>query len=355
VFAPLLRRRSQLVVCVLILTSCLAVPALGDGVPREECFPVERLDPAARARAEELLLKALDCEALYTIVGGLKPFSGSFGSARVTIKAPDVAKLDETRRALSAFRCGDSYEAGVLVFAAPLGEQRIGHAWVSNRPSVARMLASHQAFFGSYGISPSSSPTEMMTAMEHAPRADRFRANGYFYGYPDHAVDFFVESDARSQASADKDKDKKKTEPRDFISIPTFTAATNKFVWAVPKGHQPNDADLALKAQAEPIYAEYRLRREYYIGEGKPGVVALLRDWFDDGYGRCAPENARFDGTSHVPWPVPAAAPALVVEAAPQPAPAPVVYPYVQAQPTPAYVPQAGFFQRRRQGYRIAQ
>jgi hypothetical protein len=28
------------------------------------------------------------------------------------------------------------------------------------------------------------------------------------------------------------------------------------------------------------ILAEYRQRREKFIGDGKPGIVALLRDWY---------------------------------------------------------------------------
>lgn len=322
--------------------------ALGDGVPREECFPVERLDPAARARAEELLLKALDCEALYTIVGGLKPVSGSFASIGFPVKEPDLAKLDENRRALSAFRCGDAYDAGMLIFAAVNGDRRMGHAWVAYRPLVKSMLAAHQPFFAPYGVSPETPPTELIEKMEHAPQPDRLRASGHFYGYPDHAVDFFVDAETKRAAAEDK-----KVIPRDFLSVPTFSAATHKFVWAVPKGHQPNDDDRALMAKAEPILAEYRRRRELYIGDGKPGVVALLRDWFDDGYGRCAPENARFDGASNVPWPVPASlADASAQAIAPAAEPAPVVYEYVWPQ-APAYT-APGPFRWFRRGLRPA-
>jgi hypothetical protein len=34
------------------------------GVPREECFPLEKLPPDLRSKSERLLLKALDSEAL---------------------------------------------------------------------------------------------------------------------------------------------------------------------------------------------------------------------------------------------------------------------------------------------------
>ena len=43
------------------------------GVPRQDCFPVERLPQELRQRFAEQLLAALDSLYLYTIVGGLKP------------------------------------------------------------------------------------------------------------------------------------------------------------------------------------------------------------------------------------------------------------------------------------------
>jgi hypothetical protein len=52
-----------------LLLVLLSFQALADGVPRAQCFPVEKLPPALRAKSEEMLLKALDTEALYTLVG----------------------------------------------------------------------------------------------------------------------------------------------------------------------------------------------------------------------------------------------------------------------------------------------
>ena len=99
-----------------------------------------------------------------------------------TTFGPDLAKLDENRRALSAFRCGDAYDAGMLIIAAVNGDRRMGHAWVAYRPSVKSMLAAPQPFFAPYGVSPETPPTELIEKMEHAPRADRLRASGHFYG-----------------------------------------------------------------------------------------------------------------------------------------------------------------------------
>ncbi|AGA28756.1 hypothetical protein [Singulisphaera acidiphila] len=272
----------------LVLWSVPGAKLRADGVPRNECFPVEQLDPKLRPQFEELLLKMLDSEALYTIVGGIKPVSSSFWWTRFSVDSPDLSRLDEMRKIVPVLRCGDAFQAGVLVFAAVHDGKRHAHAWVAYRPALRRTITAHLAFFSTFGISPESHPIEVVEKMEHAPTADRLRASGYLFGYPDHAVDFFVDADLDGSKSTDK-----KLVPRDFLTVPTVASESHKFVWAVPKGHQPNDEDRAIMTQAEPILAEYRRRRDLYIGAGKPGVVALVRDWFDDGYGRCTPENAQ--------------------------------------------------------------
>jgi hypothetical protein len=59
----------------------------------------------------------------------------------------------------------------------------------------------------------------------------------------------------------------------------------------VPKGHQENEQDRAITSRAARILAAYAERRPRYIGPGKPGAFALLRDWYCGGTARCTPEN----------------------------------------------------------------
>ena len=63
----------------------------GQEVSRSECFPFEKLTPEKRIKAEALLLKALDGEALYTIIGGLKPMSSGFHSLRLQVNLPRLS------------------------------------------------------------------------------------------------------------------------------------------------------------------------------------------------------------------------------------------------------------------------
>lgn len=113
----------------------------------------------------------------------------------------------------------------------------------------------------------------------------RFRGYGHLFGYPEYAVEFFAEA-AETEAMTGEFVE------RDFIHIPTFESDEGRFVYAVPVGHQENADDMDLRRRARPVLEQYAERRAAAIGEGKPGVLHLVRSWFDDGTGRCSPRHA---------------------------------------------------------------
>jgi hypothetical protein len=255
------------------------------GVGRAQCFPAAELPPDLRARSEEMLLRALDNEALYTLVGGLKPMSTVGSTFTFVVDDPkvDVSGIAERRRLLSVWRCGGDILADARVFRAINDGKRSVSSEVFFRPAIDAVLSRHAAFFAPLGLTPGSHPMEILTTIEWSERGPRWRGQGYLYGYPDYAVDFFVaagESEARTGQFV----------PRDPIRVPTFgsTPERSNFVWTVAKDHQANDADRALFARAAQILAAYTERRVRYIGAGKPGAFALLRDWYcGDGAGPC--------------------------------------------------------------------
>lgn len=268
---------------------CLAVAVLAwvpaGGVPRSECFPVDELSPAMQDRAERLLLKVLDNEGLYTVVTGLKPVSEGFWSARFDAAEPDLTRVEEVREALKAIRCGDAIYADVLVFRNAFDGKRYASAYVVNRPALRRLIERDRRFWAARGVTPNSHPAEVMMAAEYADEPTRFRGLGYLFGYPRHAVDFFVEA-------AGSQKEDGKLVPRDFVNVPTFELSRGRFVYAVPKGHEETAADRAIRKSAGAVLAAYMERRSHYIGDGKAGPASLLRDWYAAGTDRCHPANA---------------------------------------------------------------
>ncbi len=279
-----------------LLTTAVSLSPLSAQVPQKapaaECFPFERLPESLRPRAEEMLLRALDGEALYTIAGGLKPMSSGFVSSSIKVDAPDLAEAEATRQILAAWTCGGEIAAGLHHFAAVYQGSRSLEAVVFHRSALKNMLTRHAAFFTPYGLSPSSDPMEVVMTVEYAATTPRLRGYGYLFGYPDYAVDFFAQA-SETQRLEEEKTGKGTLVPRDFVSLQT-ARGERRFVYAVPKGHEPNDADRALKTAADAIYEDYSARRKRHIaGESASGVLALVREWFDDGTGDVRPSHAR--------------------------------------------------------------
>lgn len=245
---------------------------------------MERLPPDLRVLSETLLLSALDNEALYTIASDLKPMSG-FIEFRVPIETLDLSEIEKTRQALRAWTCGDFFFADVRRFREPHGDKLYAEGAIWNRPALERLLEARAAFFARFGLTPSAHPLEVAFSIEYDETVARYQGYGYLYGYPEYAIDYF----------ADAETTRERTEARvarDFFSVPTYARPEGAYAWAVPKDHVETDEDRKILEKAKAVLEEYRRRRERYIGEGKPGVVELLRDWFDDGTGRCDPASA---------------------------------------------------------------
>ena len=249
------------------------------------CFPFERLPDALRKRARDLLLTALDSEALYTIASDIKPMSSGFYTAQVTVAKPDLREVEEVRQILDTWTCGGELRASVHHFAAVYEGRRPVEGVVFNLGSFRRLLAGRESFFAGYGLSPSADPVEALMAIEYDQTAARLRGYGYFFGYPEYAVDFFARA-------ADDQKASGTLVPRDFRSLPT-ARGERRFVYATPRGHEENDADRALKLAVERVFSEYMTRRARHIKDNdSSNVLALVREWFDNGRGVVKPSNA---------------------------------------------------------------
>lgn len=297
-------------------------------VSRAECFPFEKLSAEQRKRGEELLLKALDREALYTIAGGLKPMSSGFQTFQLQVSLPRIEfteaektvrefeakkaeelsadekrrltqakqvverketldKIDDTRAIFEQWKCGEEIFADVQHFSEVYEGKRYFEAVVFSRPRLKQMITEKADFFSRWGITPNSHPLEVLYTADVDKTSARFGAYGYLFGYPDYAVRFFA-------LASDEQEFSGKFVERDFYSIPTFEQETNRFVYATPKGHTENETDKALRARAGQILASYKKRRTEYIGDGKKGVVEMLRDWFCES-NKCSPSGAKLN------------------------------------------------------------
>jgi hypothetical protein len=162
-------------------------------------------------------------------------------------------------------------------------------------PAVRRVIEEHQSLFAYHGLTPRTHPGEMLTRFGMMEEIDWNLAFGYLYGYPTHAIEFYSRLLDRARRGVPL-----KPGEAVNINIPTFTPVKvagreddSQFRYRIAPGHQENDEDRRVRSSAGRILEAYRLRRAKYVGQGKPGVLELIRDWYDDGDGICAPSNVR--------------------------------------------------------------
>lgn len=236
------------------------------------CFPFEQLPARLQARAEQLLLTALDGEALYTIASDIKPMSSGIEGFYVDVATPSLGAVSDLREILATWTCGGRIQASVYAFATVRDGKRYMDTVVFRPERVAALVAAEPAFFGAFGLTANASPLEVALAVEHDGTPARFRGYGWLFGYPAHAVDFFVQA-------AEAERAGRGFVTRDFITLPTVRGE-HRFVYAVPKGHVPNAADAALRQRAQAVFDDYTRRRARHIIDGSPrGVVTLVREW----------------------------------------------------------------------------
>jgi hypothetical protein len=287
--------RAALMLLVAALgAACAAVPSaasapIGAPLPAaENCFAVESLAAEERAMADSLLAAGLDNEPLFTLVGTLKPMSSipfvQIGTARSDTvpegsrevadpESPDLEWIERYQHVANTLTCGP-----VRMVVAPYRMtqdtvRRLQANFVHRRLLDAELVR-NASFWGQWGFVPGTDPAVVVTVVEYERPYDRFRGYGYLFGYPEHAVTFFVEAaregDARGEFVS-----------REFFQIPVHSRPDARFVYAVPPGHVPTEADIAIRDEAGRILEDYRSRRpRFENADGTLRAVELLRDWY---------------------------------------------------------------------------
>jgi len=273
-------------ISLMLVYSCSVQKSVSDNTK-----PTPELSKHVQQQLDSILQRGLDHEALYTIVGNIKPISSvasfSYPIAntdsvnRIKGAVLDVAKkqqfLDKITRLNTLINTLDYPDLKfVLVpYQQAYKNERILQLSVVRVSKLDSVLKAKASFFGQFGLTPGADPAVVIATIEGSEPYERFRGYGYLFGYPDYAVDFYVEAFDIKQKTNEFVK-------RNFFQIPTYSSDTGAFVYAYPKNHSPTKIDSTLYFHATSVLSKYKEIRTNYLNQDKTLKSSeFLHDYFN--------------------------------------------------------------------------
>ncbi|MDR0536475.1 MAG: hypothetical protein LBH04_00250 [Tannerellaceae bacterium] len=240
---------------------------------------------------DSVLQHGLDHEALYTLLGNVKPMSSLINlsfpvantdtslkvSGEILTREKHGAYLDRIRmvqEAINHIQIPD-IKVVMLPYAAPGSSgRRMIQISVLRISALDSLLKERENFFGQFGLVPGTDPAVVVNTVEFSDRYERLRGYGYLFGYPDYAVDFFV------RAFQTHDRTKQFVE-RNFFQIPVYSADDGYFVYAYPKEAKPTaEVDSVLYYKAANVLEQYKKVRSNYLNpDSSVQAYKLLKDF----------------------------------------------------------------------------
>ncbi|MBB4035344.1 hypothetical protein GGR21_001233 [Dysgonomonas hofstadii] len=249
------------------------------------------LNAYERHLIDSILQCGLDNEALFTLLGDIKPMSSlvtfTFPVANTdSAKRVDGNVLNRSTHGMYLDRMQTIQEAVnklnipdlqfiMVPYISSRGNKRTIQLSVVRKSSLDKLLKEKESFYGQFGLVPGTDPVVVVTAIEGNGKFERWRGYGYLFGYPDYAVDFF------NQAAIDSEK-QGETAKRNAFRIPTYNPKYSNFVYTYPIDHVPTaDVDSVLYHRSVKILEEYKnIRNNYLNADSSVQSYRLLRDYY---------------------------------------------------------------------------
>ncbi|MDR1370487.1 MAG: hypothetical protein LBJ72_10270 [Dysgonamonadaceae bacterium] len=238
---------------------------------------------------DSMLQYGLDHEALYTLLGNVKPMSSLVGfsfpianadtslsvNADILNRNEHGVYLDRIRtiqEAINAIQLPD-IKIVMIPYESPWENKRLIQINVIRISALDSLLKAKEDFFGQFGFVPGTDPAVVVNTIEYSGRYERFRGYGYLFGYPDYAVDFFV------RAFQTNDRTGRFVE-RKFFQIPAYSGKEGQFVYAYPKDMEPTaEVDSVLYHRANYTLKQYeQIRSAYLNADSTVQAYKLLKD-----------------------------------------------------------------------------
>ncbi len=241
--------------------------------------------------ANDILTYGLEHEALYTLLDTLKPISSlgfalSYEIAKdSTMKDGDKAIVDlssdstqlafqelirwnNVTKALS----NDEFTFLLIPYKQPWKGKRNLQLLVVRNSVFSKKISQKAAFFGQWGFTANADPNTVLTTIEYESRNDRYRAYGYLFGYPEHAVDFFVTASISQEETGEFVK-------RNFFSMPVEAGNSGYFTYAIPQDYTPTRIDSVIYNKAKDRLSNFiELKPKYQKSNGGLDAIRLVQE-----------------------------------------------------------------------------
>jgi hypothetical protein len=244
----------------------------------------KKLSPEEKGIADTLIMKALDNEGLYTVLGQLKSMSSVSnlqlsvaqkdssvkGARQVSdVNSADIQKLKKYQRVVNALNFGD-LKFILSPFKINSKGQRNIQINLYRKSLIDSLVNANQSFYGQFGFVGDTQAEILINTTEYESSYDRFRSYGYLFGYPEHAVSFFVEAAISNDKTGVFVK-------RNFFQIPVHSNLKGHFVYAMPLDSKPGPIDSAIYKRAEHSLKTYhKLRNVYMRPDSSVKAFALI-------------------------------------------------------------------------------
>lgn len=244
-----------------------------------------------RNMIDSILQRGLDNEALFTLLGDLKPMS-TLTTFTFPIANTDSAKrisgnvlnrsehgkfldrIQTIQRAVNKLDIPD-LQFVMIPYVSAKGNRRIIQLSVVRVSLLNKVLKEKESFYGQFGLVPDADPVVVLTTIEANEKFARWRGYGYLFGYPDYAVDFYNEAAIESEKVG-------KPISRNIFRIPTYNPKYSNYAYAYPIDHTPSAiVDSVLYHKAEVILKEYKtIRNNYLNADSTLQSYKLLEDYY---------------------------------------------------------------------------
>jgi hypothetical protein len=229
-----------------------------------------------KALIDSIFAKALDHEALYTLLDTLKPIS-SIKFYKLPLLSTNKEQADSASAALFNLQNAiNKLNSKTFSFILNPFERKDSiyknfELYVVRNKKLATAISNQKSFYNAIGISPLAKPETVLAITEYENKYNRWRSYGFLFGYPNYAVDFFVKAGKIQDSTNQFVK-------RDFFAIPVFAGDRGHFTYAIPKDYKTNEADSTLYNTALATLNKYKtIRLKYEQSNGLQATQLFLK------------------------------------------------------------------------------